>query len=1016
MKGGIFVNRILQKLLLGMTFAVMFGGGIAFVNADDVYTRQNSSNNNILVDDTNLKQASSTSEQISSTEQISSSDSVDTLATSKSSSSSIDTNQSTSSLQNISSQASATTYANEESAAVSVAATSSSATKSTSSAIVAKEDNENSIQNQQTGRVLANDSVVKAARNNNAQVAKQAADNLLAAIKNASQYNLTFYNDVDEPVVGFNGKVAYNNGYNYNYEDVNVVKYNNDTRNDKYQVVNDYANLSQNELKEINIFAAQLLNTVRESVWALYGQDTSSWQLMITNDSMGLAVKVAQGYTRDRHSISSGTHDVDVLKEAYKSYGLHGYSENYGSTSLNYAANMVSNRKTTMYDLKKAIFQTITLMLYDDMPAASGGANAGSDGNGHAYSLAYGWNQYSFDENYFGVAFDQMGQLHIVNFKPSLIWNDTHFNTNKLVYTKTLGDTSGVTKSVPTAYSNYLKASVFNNDATISYVKEKIVDGNAYYFVTRNGQLYIYDSNLTRLKGQIEIGDVFYNLNNSTGAVLSNGSVNSSEVKQRLAKNDNKANFDSVTINGTNLVVRGWHAADASIVRPYAYIILFDKSTNRELRRIAYTPLYRVDVARVYPGIYNAANSGFSVNIDLRGLNFAGHQLQLVTRYSDDRAGNGNTTDIWSGNYTFNTNAASFDSVTINGTNLTVRGWHIADAAANKGYAYIILFDKSTNRELRRVAYKPYVRQDVANVYHNVYNAANGGFNVNIDLRGLNFAGHQLQLVTRYSNDRAGNGSMVDIWSGNYVFNTNAASFDSVTINGTNLTVRGWHIADAAANKGYAYIILFDKSANRELRRVAYTPYVRQDVANVYHNVYNAANGGFSVNIDLRGLNFAGHQLQLVTRYSDDRAGNGNTADIWSGNYVFNTNAGNVDSVKKVNSNTLSISGWHVADASATQPYAWLIVLDKTTGRELTRTRYVVTTRNDVYTAFNNVYSSKQSGFSNVNVKLPVSLNSINGHDLQVVARYSNNSYNGEGSRTDFYSRVFKFRNGVFYL
>ena len=108
------------------------------------------------------------------------------------------------------------------------------------------------------------------------------------------------------------------------------------------------------------------------------------------------------------------------------------------------------------------------------MPATSGGSNAGADGNGHAYSLAYGWDQYSFGANYFGLAFDQMGQVHIVNFRPSMIWSDTHFDTNQLVYTKTLGDTSGVTKSVPAAYSNYLKASVFKNDSAISYVKEKI--------------------------------------------------------------------------------------------------------------------------------------------------------------------------------------------------------------------------------------------------------------------------------------------------------------------------------------------------------------------------------------------------------------------------------------------------------------------------------------------------------------------------------------------------------------
>ena len=507
LKGGIFVNRMLQKLLLGMTLTVIFGGGTAFVKADDVNTSQNSSSDSVLVDDSNS--TSITDGQTSLAEKVSSSSSVQSsVQTPNASSSSV---SSATDVKSISSDSDANEK--QQSSTPSTSSTTTELNSDTSTTSVSAEQ----VQTSQEGQVLAdgnsNTSVTKKApRDNNTQVAKQTANTLLTTIKNTSQYNLTFYNDVDEPVVGFNGKAVYNNGYNYSYDNLNAVKYNSDTHNDKYQVVNDYANLSQTELREINIFAAQLLNTVRESVWSLYGQDTNSWQLMITNDSMGLAVKVAQGYTRDRHSISSGTHDVNVLQTAYKSYGLHGYSESYGSTSLNYAATITNNRKTTMYNLKKAVFQTLTLMLYDDMPAANGGANAGSDGNGHAYSLAYGWDQYSFSENYFGLAFDQMGQVHIVNFKPSLIWNDTHFDTKQLVYTKTLGDTSVITKSVPTAYSNYLKAAVFKNDSAISYVKEKIVDCNVYYLVTRNGQLNIYDSSLRKLTGRVVLGSVVYNL------------------------------------------------------------------------------------------------------------------------------------------------------------------------------------------------------------------------------------------------------------------------------------------------------------------------------------------------------------------------------------------------------------------------------------------------------------------------------------------------------------------------
>ncbi|GET12486.1 hypothetical protein SN811_09860 [Ligilactobacillus agilis] len=901
------MNKVLQKVLLGMTLTAIFGGGATLAKADDVNTSSDSSGvNNVLANDSNSTQSTQAS-KTSLADQISSTSQAAQVLTKLQAATSTSESSSTSYLNAETSSTNQTTTRNveEPSSNTDSSSSSSSVAEIATSSATASVGSDTASQASQTGKVLADgsanaDTVKKAPRNNNTQAAKQAASTLATTMKGASQNNLTFYNDADEAVVGFNGNNIYNRGYNYSYDNLDAVKYSGDTRDDKAQVINDYANLTDSELKEVNFFAAQLLNTARQSVWAVNGQDSNSWQLMITKDSLGLAVKVAQGYTRNRHSISTGTHDIAVLKQAYSSYGLHGYSEDYGSTLLNYAATMTTNRKTTMYDLKRAVFQTLTLMLYDDMPATSGGSNAGADGNGHAYSLAYGWDQYSFGANYFGLAFDQMGQVHIVNFRPSMIWRDTRFDTNQLVYTKTLGNTSVLTKNVPTAYSNYLKASVFNNDSSISYVKEKVVGNTAYYFVTRNGQQYIYDSNLTKLKGQVKIGGTLYNLSNSTGIVLKNNSeITATEVAQRLASNQNVAYFDSVSIDGTNMIVSGWHAADASIIRPYSYIILFDKTMNRELRRVAYMANYRGDVARVYPALYRSANSGFRVVFNLQGLNYAGHQLQLVARYSDDVAGNGNTTDVWSSDYTFN---------------------------------------------------------------------------------------------------------------------TNAACFDSVKIEGTNLLVRGWHIADAAANRKYAYIILFDKSANRELRRIAYNPTNRSDVARVYHNVYNGANGGFDVSFDLRGLDFAGHQLQIVARYTDDVAGNGNAMDVWSGDYTFNSNAGYLDSVKKVNDKTINVSGWHVADAASRQKYTWIIVLDKTLGREIARTKYVQSTRNDVYTYYSGSYNARQSGFSNVNVQLSTNLSGLNNHVLQVVARYSDNSYSGEGHYTDFYSKDVRFRNGMFYL
>ncbi|MCL8206317.1 hypothetical protein M5361_14375 [Ligilactobacillus agilis] len=41
-----------------------------------------------------------------------------------------------------------------------------------------------------------------------------------------------------------------------------------------------------------------------------------------------------------------------------------------------------------------------------------------------------------------------------------------------------------------------------------------MVGNTAYYFVTRNGQLNIYDSSLKKLTGKVTIDGVVYNLSN----------------------------------------------------------------------------------------------------------------------------------------------------------------------------------------------------------------------------------------------------------------------------------------------------------------------------------------------------------------------------------------------------------------------------------------------------------------------------------------------------------------------
>ncbi|WP_270312659.1 GH25 family lysozyme [Ligilactobacillus agilis] len=477
------------------------------------------------------------------------------------------------------------------------------------------------------------------------------------------------------------------------------------------------------------------------------------------------------------------------------------------------------------------------------------------------------------------------------------------------------------------------------------------------------------------------------------------------------AKEQNLAAFDDISLHGSTLHVSGWHATDKSKGQGYASLIVYDKTQNREITRVSYTPGLRNDVYNAYSNIYNSRYSGFDVNVDLSPYNLANDTIQIVARYSNQPNGNGEYTDVWSEKYTFNQNMGDFNKVELVGTNLHITGWHAADASALQKYAYIILYDATTNRELKRISYSPQKRNDVYAQHPEVYNASNSGFDVNFDLRGLDFAGHNLQLVARFSNDRAGNGSYTDIWSKKYNFNQNMAFFDKVEFNGSQLHVTGWHAADASAVKPYSYIILYDATTNRELKRVSYTGKPRADVQRVYSNLYNASNSGFDVNFDLRGLDFAGHNLQLVARFSNDRAGNGSYTDVWSRTYNFNHNNGYIDNISTVSANKIAVSGWHVADKAAVYTNPWIIVFDKTANRELGRSKYTPVLRNDVQSVYHDTYNAVASGFSNVTVTLNNSLNSINNHELQIVMRYSNNSYNGEGSYQDFYSKVYYVRN-----
>ncbi|AUJ29432.1 GH25 family lysozyme [Liquorilactobacillus hordei] len=358
--------------------------------------------------------------------------------------------------------------------------------------------------------------------------------------------------------------------------------------------------------------------------------------------------------------------------------------------------------------------------------------------------------------------------------------------------------------------------------------------------------------------------------------------------------NANAANLDSFSLSSNNtLHVAGWHAADASTELKNAFLIVFDATTGKEIKRVAYNPISRPDVAKNgYANIYNAAQSGFSQDIDLGSTLVNGHQLQIVMRYSDAVNGGGNHIDYLSKTYAIpNANAANLDNFSLSSNNvLHVAGWHAADASTALKNAFLIVFDATTGKEIKRVAYNPISRPDVAkNGYANVYNAAQSGFSQDIDLGSTFVNGHQLQIVMRYSDAANGEGNHVDYWSDkHYIANNNSGHLDSFssTPNGV-LRVAGWHAADASTALKNAFLIVFDATTGKEIKRVAYNPISRPDVVkNGYANVYNAAQSGFVKDIPLSSTTLRqlkGHTIQIVMRYSSDATtGEGTRIDYWS--------------------------------------------------------------------------------------------------------------------------------------
>ncbi|WP_242362831.1 SEC10/PgrA surface exclusion domain-containing protein [Limosilactobacillus antri] len=464
--------------------------------------------------------------------------------------------------------------------------------------------------------------------------------------------------------------------------------------------------------------------------------------------------------------------------------------------------------------------------------------------------------------------------------------------------------------------------------------------------------------------------------------------------------NGNYAWLDGAFISSTGqLVATGWHATNAAQGRPYHYLIALDQN-GHELQRVATHRVDRPDVQQAH-NVYGAAKAGFVTQLDLATKLARVTSIRLISRYSGSMDGNSDYVDYWFAPLTVDQgNYANLDGAAVVGDQLRFSGWHASNQASGKAYHYIIILNNG--REVgRRLVSAGANRPDVANVYGHIAGAGQSGFSVDFALATLNF-NQRVQVLSRYTDDPAGNGNAVDYWfapltDGQY---SNQAALDNFSVSNGRLKVAGWHANGVSRFEQHHFIILFDATTNQQVESYLVSAVARPDVQRVYPGVANAGQSGFSLDLDLAALNLVpGHRYVVISRYSSNAAGNGNGngsqyTDYWFApqELLSGQEAGYVDQhlLRQVGGRTaLTVAGWRVTNLA--RGYHTLILFDNTRGRELARQTVADTptglARPDIMRLYGRQYlNAPHAGFTGT-ISLPAGW--PQGDDYTIISRYT---------------------------
>lgn len=462
-------------------------------------------------------------------------------------------------------------------------------------------------------------------------------------------------------------------------------------------------------------------------------------------------------------------------------------------------------------------------------------------------------------------------------------------------------------------------------------------------------------------------------------------------AKVMMSGEDNNAYLDQAKVINNHFTVAGWHATNQAAGRQYHTIILFDASQNRELTRISVTPAERADVARAFPQIFNAGESGFNVSFDLLP-EMATDNIQIISRWSKSQDANTDYVDYWFAPLRLLTddNEAALDQISFANNQLQVAGWHAANQAVGRPYHTIIIFDASQHRELGRKTVSLTERNDVARAFPQIITAGKSGFNASFDLL-PEMATDNIQIISRWSKSQDANTDYVDYWFAPQRLLTdqsNRAALDGVSSYNGKLVVAGWHATNQALGKQYHYIIIINPATGKEIaRQLVNSGMARPDVRKAFSGVANADQSGFKVAFAPNTALTQARQLTIISRWTDDQVGNGNYVDYWFAPVTrpaIQDNAGALES-ERYAWDTLGVTGWHATDSSLNEPYRTLILIDNTLHKVVARQSISSVARPDIAKKYPNIAGAGNSGFDThfkVNGADPT-------HDFTLISRYS---------------------------